>query len=95
MLTLPDIIRLAETHTETRAKYSKNKNGMPDRLGESTGVLDRLAVKPARAALLLDCSRTKIYDAINAGELRAVYVAGMLRIPMSEIERHLQAEEPS
>jgi excisionase family DNA binding protein len=55
--------------------------------------LDRLAVKPARAAALLDCSRTKIYDAINAGELRAVHVAGMLRIPMSEIRRHLETSE--
>lgn len=57
--------------------------------------LDRLAVKPARAAVLLDCSRTKIYDAINGGELRAVKVAGMLRIPMSEIRRHLENGESS
>ena len=52
--------------------------------------LDRLAVKPARAAILLDCSRTKLYDAINRGEIRAVRVAGMLRIPMSEIRRRLE-----
>jgi excisionase family DNA binding protein len=52
--------------------------------------MDKLAVKPARAAALLDCSRTKIYDAINAGELRAVRVAGMLRISMAEIRRLLQ-----
>ena len=52
---------------------------------------DKMAVKPARAAALLDCSRTKIYDAINAGELRAVRIAGLLRIPMSEIRRHLES----
>jgi excisionase family DNA binding protein len=57
---------------------------------ERVVALDKLAVKPARAAALLDCSRTKIYDAINAGELRAVRIAGMLRIPMSEIRRHLE-----
>jgi excisionase family DNA binding protein len=57
---------------------------------EPIEALDRLALKPARAAALLDCSRTKIYDAINAGELRAVRSAGMLRIPMSEIRRHLE-----
>jgi len=49
----------------------------------------RLAVKPARAAVLLDCSRSKLYDAINRGEIRAIRIGGMLRIPLSEIQRLL------
>jgi excisionase family DNA binding protein len=68
---------------------SANNEGNDKFAQERSGSLDKLAVKPARAAVLLDCSRTKIYDAINAGELRAVRVAGMLRIPMSEIRRIL------
>jgi excisionase family DNA binding protein len=57
---------------------------------DQAGASEKLAVKPARAALLLDCSRTKIYDAINSGELRAIRIAGMLRIPISEIRRRLE-----
>ena len=69
---------------------SQNKNETASRFAESIDPLDRLAVKPARAAALLDCSRSKIYDAINAGDIRPIYVAGMLRIPMSEIRRLLE-----
>ena len=70
------------------------ENQTDQRSAKPVEASDRLAVKPARAAALLDCSRTKIYDAINAGQLRAVHVAGMLRIPMSEIRRHLETREP-
>jgi len=54
---------------------------------------NRVLLKPARAAQLLDCSRTTIYDLISRGAIRAVRVGGLLRIPHSEIER-LANENP-
>jgi len=44
-------------------------------------------LRPARFARLIDYSRSKIYDMINRGELRAVIISGNLRIPATELER--------
>jgi hypothetical protein len=44
-------------------------------------------MKPARAAKMIDCSGSKLYDLVNAGVIRGVRVAGLLRIPLDEIER--------
>lgn len=50
-------------------------------------------IKPARAARLLDCSRSKIYDAISKGQIKAVRIAGMLRISIHEIQKLGQQNE--
>jgi excisionase family DNA binding protein len=49
--------------------------------------LKPLYLRPAKAAVLLDFGRAKIYDLIDRGELHAVTIGGQLRIPVSEIER--------
>jgi excisionase family DNA binding protein len=44
-------------------------------------------VRPARAARLLDMSRSKIYEMIQRKELPAVRLGGCLRVPFSAIEQ--------
>ena len=44
-------------------------------------------VSPARAADMLDCGLTTIYDAMKKGKLRWVAFLDGRRIPFSEIER--------
>jgi excisionase family DNA binding protein len=47
-----------------------------------------LLLKPSRAAQLLDCSRSSIYDLVNEGTLHGIRVRGLsLRIPLAEIHR--------
>lgn len=45
-----------------------------------------LYVRPTKAARLLDISRSKIYELIQVGEIRAIKIGGCLRVPMEEIE---------
>jgi excisionase family DNA binding protein len=47
----------------------------------------QLVVKPARAAQLLDMSKSKIYDAIHRGDVPAIRISGQLRVPVAAIER--------
>jgi excisionase family DNA binding protein len=51
-----------------------------------------IVVKPARAAVLLDISRSKIYEAIAAGQIPACRVAGQLRVPLEAL-KNLVAEQ--
>jgi len=44
-------------------------------------------LRPAKFARLIDVSRSKVYEMLSAGEIRAVTVGGVLRIPLDEIER--------
>ena len=46
----------------------------------------RIYAKPVRAAFLLDCSTSKLYDAIKKNEIPSIRIAGMLRVPMAAIE---------
>lgn len=39
---------------------------------ETRGAEEQLAVKPEKAAAMLDCSRSQIYALVKAGDLRAV-----------------------
>ncbi len=65
-----------------------DKNSQKHQLLSPAGSADEpLLLRPARAARLLDCSRSKIYDAISKGQITSVRVAGMLRISIREIER--------
>jgi excisionase family DNA binding protein len=45
-----------------------------------------LYLRPAKAAKLLDIGRTKIYELIHRGEIKAILIGGQLRIPRAEIE---------
>jgi excisionase family DNA binding protein len=45
-----------------------------------------LYLRPAKAARLIDVGRSKMYELIQTGEVRAIVVGGCLRVPMSEIE---------
>jgi excisionase family DNA binding protein len=44
-------------------------------------------LRPSKAAKLLDCGRSKIYDLIHRGEIKVVKIGGMLRIDTRELER--------
>lgn len=56
----------------------------------------RALYKPAEFAALVSCSRSKIYDLVAAGALRAAYLdrGRLLRIPASELDRLAAGEEP-
>jgi excisionase family DNA binding protein len=57
------------------------------RLGQR-GAVQRLLVRPADAALMLDISRSKLYELLLSGELRFVEIGrGRLkRIPLQALE---------
>jgi len=55
--------------------------------------LESLAVKPATAAQLLDCSRNTIYNLIARGELRASKVGGLTRIKVDDLRALLERGE--
>jgi len=46
-----------------------------------------LFVRPVEAARLIGASRSKIYDMLNRGEIPSVRIAGMMRIPISALEK--------
>jgi excisionase family DNA binding protein len=56
-----------------------------------------LYLRPAKAAKLLDVSRSTIYSLISSGEIRAIRLGGALRIAMADIdalrERPASSEE--
>jgi excisionase family DNA binding protein len=59
---------------------------------------EKLAVKPARAALLLDMSRSKVYELVAAGVLPSIRLGGGIRIPIEALRRLIEAgseESPS
>jgi excisionase family DNA binding protein len=45
-----------------------------------------LYLRPAKAARLLDISKSQMYVLIKSGEIHAIRLGGALRVPMSEIE---------
>jgi len=47
----------------------------------------KLAYKPAKAADLLEVSRTTMYDWIAQGKVRAVEINGQRRVPHAELVR--------
>lgn len=49
--------------------------------------IEPVLMRPARFARLVDLGRSKIYEMIQCGEIRAIKVGGALRIPVSELER--------
>jgi excisionase family DNA binding protein len=44
-------------------------------------------LRPAKFARLIDMSRSKVYELIQSGEIRAVTIGGVLRVPLEELER--------
>jgi len=46
-----------------------------------------LLLRPAKAAQLLDMSRSKLYDALTRGEIPSLRIAGQLRVPMAAVEK--------
>jgi len=44
-------------------------------------------LRPAKFARLIDMSRSKIYELVKSGDIRAVMIGGVLRIPVDEVER--------
>lgn len=47
-------------------------------------------LRPAEAARLLAISRPQIYKLAHSGAIRAVSIAGSIRIPADELERVIQ-----
>ena len=46
-----------------------------------------LLLRPAKAAQLLDMSRSKLYDALTRGEIPSLRIAGQLSVPMAAVEK--------
>jgi excisionase family DNA binding protein len=44
-------------------------------------------LRPAKFCKLIDVTRSKVYEMISKGQLRTVNIAGVLRIPIDEIDR--------
>lgn len=53
--------------------------------GDPTGALTLLVVDVRRAAQLLQCSRSLLYELIRAGELPTVKIGRLTRIPVSAL----------
>jgi excisionase family DNA binding protein len=51
---------------------------------------EKLAVRPARAAILLDMSRRKIYELVAAGVLPSIRLGGGIRIPIQALRRLIE-----
>ena len=52
--------------------------------------MGRRLLRPAEAARMLAISRPQIYRLATSGAIRAVRIAGSVRIPAEEIERVIQ-----
>lgn len=50
---------------------------------------EEILLKVEEAARRTNLSRTSFYDLVKSGEIRAVKVAGQLRIPVAELEAWL------
>lgn len=49
--------------------------------------IKRIAVSPAEAALMLGISRSKVYELMEAGQLRNIKLGGRRLIPVSAINQ--------
>jgi excisionase family DNA binding protein len=54
-----------------------------------------LVVKPAKAAQLLDMSRTAVYDLMRSGALPSVLIGGSRRIRVADIEQLIAEGAPN
>lgn len=55
----------------------------------------RVVVKPDRAAHMLDCTRSHVYELVARGQLRKVKVGRSARIPVEDIYRLVNLDPPS
>lgn len=51
--------------------------------------VERVAYTPLEAAEALACSRKHIYELVSEGEIRAVKIGRLVRIPVAEMNRLL------
>ncbi len=49
--------------------------------------VDPILMRPTRAAKMLDMSRTRVYEMLNAGTLPGIKVGNTWRIPQAAIEK--------
>jgi excisionase family DNA binding protein len=49
--------------------------------------VERLLLKPLDAAAMLSIGRSKIYEMIYRGDIPSVRVGGMIRVPLSAVEK--------
>ena len=49
-----------------------------------------LVVSPKRARQILDCSHKKIYELLNAGELKSIKIGRARRIVMASIDAYIR-----
>jgi excisionase family DNA binding protein len=67
----------------------------PKSFGEGGKILakiladEKLAVKPATAAKMLDMSRSSLYEKIQQGVIKAIKIGGCYRISLRELHRLL------
>ena len=55
--------------------------------------VERVLLRPAGFAALADIGRTSIYELIARGDIRAVRIGRILRIPATEVSRFVKIAE--
>ena len=55
--------------------------------------VERLSVRPARAARMLGVSRSTIYDLLRAGQIRSRACGSARLVPVAELVRWLETDE--
>jgi excisionase family DNA binding protein len=53
---------------------------------------EKLFLRPAEVGELIGCSRTKVYELINAGTIPSVRIGGLLRVPAEALRRLAQSD---
>lgn len=54
--------------------------------------MERLALRPMEAAEAIGISRSAVYALISAGELPAIRVGGVLRVPCAELREWIASK---
>lgn len=54
---------------------------------DKDGRMEKILLRPAEAAEAIGVSRAKVYIMIKAGELPAVRISGVLRVPAAALQK--------
>jgi hypothetical protein len=76
-----DTIIIAHVHPHTERKVSIHRSGLGDD--------ERLVVSPRRAAAMLDCGITRLYELISSGELQSFKDGAARKIVVASIRDYI------
>jgi excisionase family DNA binding protein len=78
------------THSGRRAANSSNREVGIDE-GPSRTEPERLLVRPAKVAELLDVSRSSVYELIAAGVIPSIKLGKSIRVPLDKLKAFLDS----